>query len=427
MLGLSFFEHETVKLVGIAGLSDAGDRLLTFEEADEIQRLGSRLGVRIASYVGRDCVRFTNFVGLISVAGRAIEILPKIGASTDKTAFDTSRINLLKMLFVTNDLEKYISDQSLSESTAHGWLDTFIQLFCELLSQQVRTGLVKRYRIDVDDLAVLRGRLIIQEQIARNFVHKERFACEFDELDEDHPLNQMIKLALSLMLFAARSEDTRNRIRVLMGSFEMVSGRMLAGNWWKYLEVDRISARFRGVIRLAQIFLSGLSPNIALGRDKSFSLLFDMNALFESYIGKKLARAFSSRGLRVGLQHSVHYLLSENGSGKKYLKLRPDIVVYDEGEVLCIIDAKWKNIDDTDGSLGVGPSDIYQMLAYSGRYGCDKLMLIFPQSNEFALGTRITTYQVQGMESIIFVARVNLWNLDSVEHQLDMVVTTLLH
>ncbi|MGJ7558746.1 5-methylcytosine restriction system specificity protein McrC [Variovorax sp. RB3P1] len=86
------------------------------------------------------------------------------------------------------------------------WLDIFIHQFCKQLVEQARRGVTKRYRIEEDDLDSVQGNLVIHEQVRRNFIHKEHLACEFDELDENHELNQLLKLALERMSRLARHE-----------------------------------------------------------------------------------------------------------------------------------------------------------------------------------------------------------------------------
>ena len=44
-----------------------------------------------------------------------------------------------------------------------------------------------------------------------------------------------------------------------------------------------------------------------------------------------------------------------------------------------IIDAKWKQLNPDLNDWGVDEADIYQMLAYSKRYRCGRLELVYPR------------------------------------------------
>ena len=45
----------------------------------------------------------------------------------------------------------------------------------------------------------------------------------------------------------------------------------------------------------------------------------------------------------------------------------------DESNVVRIFDAKWKRLE-------VAPSDVYQLAAYSSRYRCERVALVYPAS-----------------------------------------------
>ena len=52
-----------------------------------------------------------------------------------------------------------------------------------------------------------------------------------------------------------------------------------------------------------------------------------------------------------------------------------------DGSATCIarvLDAKWKRLDPESVQWGVDQSDIYQLLAYALRYGCQRVELIYP-------------------------------------------------
>ena len=51
-----------------------------------------------------------------------------------------------------------------------------------------------------------------------------------------------------------------------------------------------------------------------------------------------------------------------------------------DGQVLIVLDTKYKRLDPTQRRLGVDQGDVYQMLAYAQRLDCPRLLLLYPQT-----------------------------------------------
>jgi 5-methylcytosine-specific restriction enzyme subunit McrC len=81
----------------------------------------------------------------------------------------------------------------------------------------------------------------------------------------------------------------------------------------------------------------------------AFALLFDMNLLFESYVGHYLKK----KGLNVSLQDRGKYLVEEPNK----FALRPDIVI--NGNEQLIADTKWKIITSQED---ISQADICKMM-----------------------------------------------------------------
>src|SRR5690606_10139205 len=97
-------------------------------------------------------------------------------------------------------------------------------------------------------LPFLRGRLEVKEQLTRRPVAPTRLSCRFNTLDENTPLNRVLKACLRHLLPLARREETRRRLLDLLPRFERVanSPRPLAES----VMLDRMTARFRPVLAL---------------------------------------------------------------------------------------------------------------------------------------------------------------------------------
>lgn len=409
--------------------SEPGELQLTHDEVALLHRTGEQFGIRILNHTGPKEVQFNQFVGVVQIGDRLLEILPKIEPEAGDVSVPTIRHNLLSMLLIANDLAVWEADKThLGDSASSNWLDILISLFCHSLTQQIRKGMARRYRTDEDDLHVVRGRLLLDEQLRRNSINRERLAVEFDELDENHAVNQIFKLALTRMLRVAQTWRVQQEVRELLMPFQDVTLREYHPSWVSRVSLDRLTRRFEFCLGLARLFLNGLSPDFSQGRHNSFALLFDMNELFEKYIGKLLRRVTPHYGLELKLQHARHYLLRDDKDpGANLFQIKPDIVIFSGENAVCIADTKWKRLSSTETKLGISQSDVYQMLTYASRYDCHHLLLLYPFHRlDGASRPLQERFSYQGNGDIqLTVAQICLSKLDTVPDQLRGIIDGL--
>lgn len=416
MTVVSFREYEPIPV--LEKLGHPQEHALSVAEVEALERLGHSLGFTILQHLSRQRVSPKQFVGSIQLGDRLVEFLPKI-ESPDKNRPPAVRQNLLQMLLVAHDLDLSHSTQADLEHTSGSWLDMLMRYFCQALSRQVRHGLVKRYRSEEDDLAVVRGRLLIEEQLTRNLVHQERLACEYDELDENHLLNQLFKWVLQRMLRLALSERTLQAARELLGVFADVDDVRPSSAAVDAYNLDRASERFGFCWQLAKAFLKGDTTDLFGGTQNSFALLFDMNLLFESYVGKVLRNTLRRHPQHVQLQDTRFHLVRNSQNNHRLFQLRPDIVLEHGGQAIAIIDTKWKRLKPEQRKVGVKSTDFYQMHAYASRYRCNSVLLLYPwdPASGNTVGER-RRFEVEDTSIVIRVGELDMSDLDQVARQL---------
>ena len=149
---------------------------------------------------------------------------------------------------------------------------------------------------------------------------------------------------------------------------------------WDQVSIDRTNQRWAELLSLARFLLSDRFQTSTSGSSPGFSLLFDMNVLFEEYVGRLIQRALVGTGLRAALQGGRLYCLTEQETGRKLFQTRPDILIRRGQEVVSVIDTKWKRVPARadDPKRGVSQADVYQMMAYAKLYGCSRQVLLYP-------------------------------------------------
>jgi len=384
-------------------------------------------GFDVFKWVNQHTLAAQQYVGTVQVGALTIEVLPKIeggGAAAGDTAI---RRSLVGMLLAALDLEIGEGDIAQIAVQRHGILEILIRLFCDKLFAQVHRGLVRRYEAQEQNLSVLRGRLDVSKQLRLNVANPERLYCRFDEFQEDSPLNQILKAAVRVLLKASMNLTNQRQLAELLLVFEGISNVPASSLPWHKVNFDRLNDRYRPSFKLAELFLKKTPPDVSSGRAMGFSLFFDMNSLFEEYIGRIAARVFRSQGIHVRLQAPQRFLALDELSGSNAFAMKPDVVGMEGGHVVWIIDTKWKQLSSDEVREGAAQSDLYQMYAYANNYACPDVVLLYP--HHAALGItagvrasyRLNAWagaQVDHSAARIKVATIDLSNLKTVSAQL---------
>ncbi|RVU14002.1 McrC family protein [Methylobacterium oryzihabitans] len=351
---------------------DQADRLLA---AARRTSLGGSDGERVLVDGGRR-LRAQQVVGILVADGVTLEILPKIDADAA-----TTRASLVHMLAVVYDLEI-----AAGPSTDLGWqsrdlIDILIQLFCDKLAAVLRRGLPRAYLRREGDLGALRGRLDVTRQCTVLAVSPQLLACRYEDLEGDIALNRVLKATLVHLAALARASETRRRLRELLFVYDEVALPARAALPSSEIVLDRSNAPWREVLGFARLLLGDRFQTTSAGEARGFALLFEMNTLFEEFVGRTLRRALAGSGASVSLQgprrHALVDLARENSP---VFATRPDILVSWKDGLTTVLDTKWKRLTDRteDTRRGVGQADIYQLMAYAQVYECCNLILIYP-------------------------------------------------
>ena len=317
-----------------------------------------------------DFLQAQNYVGIIQAkSGDSLEILPKIhdnDNSNNEEAVENSKKILLTMLKTLKSHPfKNINIANL-KSLNLPLLEIFISMFLDEVSKLIKIGIKSDYVELEDNLKFLKGKLKISEQIRKNIVHKERFYVCYQEFSTDRAENRLIKSALEFLYRRSKSSRNQRLIREYLFIFDEISSSSDINADFSRLKLNRQTKHYEQALLWGKIFLQNKSFSPYKGNEIAFALLFDMNKLFESYVGNFIKKKRAD----VSLQHSEKHLVEE----PKGFRLRPDIFL--EGEFIA--DTKWKIVKSKDD---ISQADLYQLYAYGKKYDCGKLYLIYPKIN----------------------------------------------
>tara|TARA_R110002167_G_scaffold51814_3_gene149931 strand:- start:483 stop:1778 length:1296 start_codon:yes stop_codon:yes gene_type:complete len=370
---ISCIEHTLLPLVGVR---KPGEQSLGAKHAQLLAKLEPNLPAGTIRWAHKG-IKCSQFCGVIQLDDLILEILPKIYGKEDDPG--ACRATLVRMLYKARLFKNHKGGQASINLQRHTLLDVFILHFCIELEAQVVQGKLRHYVGREENLNVLRGRLLIDQQLKHNLAHRERLHCRFDELSEDIPVNQIIKFTLRLLLPLARSPKARKAVIELRMLFDNISDTAICVQSFDCLNRDRTTVRYDSILEQCRVFIDRMNPDVLAGSAKAFSLLFDMNRLFESWLAATLKPLAAKQGLKLREQGPRRYLAHRVDIDKPVFQMKPDMALLDKKQrVVLIADAKWKLLDYSESKLGVSQADLYQIQSYANRYAVKEVLLIYP-------------------------------------------------
>ncbi len=298
-----------------------------------------------------DILKTRQYCGILNFQEEDFYLLPKISNKDEKQNLDT----FIYMLMVAYDIKLQNEDIAACENQTHTILEVFIQLFAKKLFQEFQYGIYKEYITEQENLTTLRGKYLINENLKTNFV-KNKIYCEYDEFSMNNQLNQFFLFAVKSLLMFAKDKRVLMQCEIALDEVEYKSFDINTLT----IHFHRLNSRFKESFEFALLLLNKSIPLFAKDK-KSFAFLFDMNELFEKFIGKIFKELDPSTKL-------------QNQKNFGNLQLKPDIITTN-----MIIDTKYKILKSRD-DLAV--SDKYQMFVYGTNFGIKNTMLLYPKHLE---------------------------------------------
>lgn len=354
---ISIVEHERIKIS-----DDNKDKTITQDQCNAIFALQDDANC-IAFTPVRTGIKANQYVGVFSVAGVNVEILPKIANIADNENHKQQRRRIVEIIAYANDIDAKTDQSFATIDDDNNLLEALINLFAIKVSEYIKRGVVRDYVNISDDISKFRGKLIIQRQFTKFAATPNILACNFDEYSADTNFNRLIYCAMQKLFRLTNSDKNRRLLGENLERFGGVSLIDAKALLKVKIKETRQLKPWKQIEELARLILKNTYQTISSGKSVGFCLLFDMNRIFEQYIAK-IAQKINAN---VKTQFSEQYLCE----GRRF-NLKPDLFV--EGGETLIIDTKWK----LPGNK-VANADMYQMFAYTEIYKAEKAILLYPK------------------------------------------------
>ena len=303
-----------------------------------------------------------NYVGIIKINDLTLEILPK--TINEELDYLTSKKLLYSMLKLSKTLP---IDQKFIVNLKHIDSDPLILYFIKYLEEierLIHLGFIKKYRFNESNQKALKGNLIFKDQIKFNLIRADRFYCKHTIYSNDNQLNRILKYALVLCKNALGNEY-KQRVNHCLLYFDKVKDVVISKEQFKLRLLNRKSFYLESALEFSKIIILKLGSNLDRGQTNLFSLLFDMNLLWELYIFNILKKYQIDYNYKISYQNSKLFWNTK--------KIKPDLIlVYND--INYVIDTKWKIIMPSKPN----DDDLKQMFVYNEYWSSSKSLLLYP-------------------------------------------------
>lgn len=284
-----------------------------------------------------DGIKATSYCGYLKVDNKDILILPKISKNRDKDL----KIFMFMILY-SHNIENINDFDYKNNNLYKVFLDIFANNLLEIIN---RTGLYKEYISTKDSNSFLKGKLVLKDYILNKDLNN-KFSCEYDEFSTNHKLNQSLFYAIKNLKQFAENKSIFIKLEKRFSEIDSIYN--------ENINFNHLNIRFKESYNLAKFLLRNLTKG-KVKNSKSFSFMFNMDILFEDFIGKLFKEVLNAKLQKIGYFGN--------------LKLEPDIIIDN-----LIIDLKYKVFKNSSKK-----DDKYQMYIYGNNFEIKNTMLLYPR------------------------------------------------
>ncbi|MBB1267908.1 McrC family protein [Shewanella sp. SR44-3] len=358
---------------------------------------------------GMEVLQVQNYAGVILCPdGTQIEVLPKVAKHSDmspmgdklssdnncrdsnycdnKGSEERARLSLLMMLKSLKQFRHIETEVASIKKQKMPLMEIFIAQFLTAVNHLIKKGIKSDYVREQSNSPFLKGKLLHSQQLKHNFINRHKFYVEYDAYLMDRAENRLIHSALGKVAGYTQVTKSKKLVQELLFAFDEVPLSTNYKDDFSRIKLQRGMQHYDVPLSWARLILQGYSPQSMLGENNAYSLLFPMEAVFESFVAQYLRKKVqypSTLSAQVQSTSLVTY------DAKNYFHLRPDLLITTPDLGSIVLDTKWKLIDMAKpkgkNKFGLSQSDFYQMLGYGHKYlhAEGELVLIYPKTSSF--------------------------------------------
>jgi 5-methylcytosine-specific restriction enzyme subunit McrC len=331
-------------------------------------------------------------IGMVRVGDIQIKVMPKFP------------VNNLFYLLGLHDGIKFETD-SVNIEESHNITDLIFESFLRNVIASTSRGLLTGYRRVEEASKVLRGRVLVGEQLKRRQGQMYPVEVAFDEFSENIPENIELNMAITkAMKFGNLTPAQHRDFRHLSRRFSEIDTSKLEVNWTK----SRHNIHYWNSLVLADLINSGKGFYEELGGVAVSGFTVDMYRVFEKFLLRELKLRLERHG---GVVETKYLHLDEENRQKAQI----DIMWHKDGQIKFIADAKYKD------PASNWESALYQVNTYATAFSLDSIHLIY------ALPVDEAPLRLKGNGPLVYRHGIDLsLDISSIRMEIDQLSATFL-
>jgi 5-methylcytosine-specific restriction enzyme subunit McrC len=349
---------------------------------DETQR--EKNGQAFLQFDGKD-FRAKNFVGFIQTGDIRIDIFPKVFGQEPK-----DKKLMLRHLFYWLSYCSKIRFPFLQSNLDIDHIDSLPELLIFLISHEIRAQVsdnpISMYEQKEEIMTTPRGRIDFSNYVKNGLStgNWQNVDCIHEPFVYDNRVNQIIKYTCRLLQNTTKISENRQILDDIIFVLDEVEDCFCTVQDIDKVKLSPLFVAYSDILQWCRMILEQQIHSSEHDDSTQWCFLMPMEYVFEDFIAGFTKRHFSDNW-KVKPQSSEKYLCE----GPSVFLMKHDILLTskeskeskDSKKRTIILDTKYKlrsEQDFEDKKKGVSQSDMYQMVSYGLRRGCENLYLIYP-------------------------------------------------
>ncbi len=343
---------------------------------DETQRENN--GQAFLQFDGQN-FRAKNFVGFIQTGDIRIDIFPKVFGQEPK-----DKKLMVRHLFYWLSYCSKIRFPFLQSNLDIDHIDSLPELLIFLISNEIRTQVssnpISMYEQKEEIMTTPRGRIDFSNYVKHGLSsgNWQNIDCIHEPFVYDNQVNQIIKYTCRLLQNTTKISENRQILDAIIFVLDEVEDCFCTVQDIDKVKLSPLFEAYSDILQWCRMILEQQIHSSEHDDSTQWCFLIPMEYVFEDFIAGFIKRHFSDNW-KVKPQSSEKYLCED----PSVFLMKHDILLTskDSEKRIILLDTKYKlrsEQDFEDKKKGVSQNDMYQMVSYGLRRGCNDLYLIYP-------------------------------------------------